>query len=472
MAESKRKPNLMKTKVPMPVQDPDVRIKNFDEVALGYTPEQAVEEARRCLRCKDSPCIKGCPVNVEIPRFIELIEERKFHEAYLKILETNNLPAICGRVCPQESQCERYCLRGEKGEPVAIGRLERFAADYVATHGELGYEAPDMAAPKGRVAVVGSGPAGLTCAADLAKMGYRVTIFEAFHTPGGVLVYGIPEFRLPKRVVQREIENLKKLGVEIQTNMVIGKILSVDELLDGGYDAVFIGAGAGLPQFLRIPGENLNGVFSANEFLTRINLMRAYRFPEYDTPVKVGRRVAVIGGGNVAMDAARCALRLGAEKVYVVYRRSEKEMPARLEEIQHAKEEGVEFRLLTNPVRIIGDDDGWVKALECVAMELGEPDASGRRRPVVKPGSEHCLEVETVIVAIGTTPNPLITEATPGLELTPFGGIMVDGATGRTSRPGIFAGGDIVTGAATVILAMGAGKRAAKAIDEYIVAKK
>lgn len=472
MAEPRRKPNLVKTKVPMPAQDPQVRIKNFDEVALGYTPEQAVEEARRCLRCKEPRCVQGCPVNVKIPEFIMLIEEGKFLEAYYKILETNNLPAICGRVCPQENQCEKHCLRGEKGEPVAIGRLERFAADYAASCGEPRHEPTNPAPPKGKVAVVGSGPAGLTCAADLAKMGYQVTVFEAFHTPGGVLVYGIPEFRLPKRVVQREIDNLKKLGVEIQTNMVIGKILSVDELFSEGYDAIFIGTGAGLPQFLRIPGENLNGVFSANEFLTRINLMRAYQFPEYDTPIKIGRRVAVIGGGNVAMDAARCALRLGAAKVYIVYRRSEEEMPARREEIHHAREEGVEFKLLTNPVRILGDDNGWVKGLECVTMELGEPDASGRRRPVPKPGSEHCLEVETVIIAIGTTPNPLIANTTPGLELTKFGGIVVDEATGQTSRPGIFAGGDSVTGAATVILAMGAGKRAAKAIDAYLAARR
>lgn len=472
MTGSKRKPNLAETKVPMPVQDPQVRIRNFDEVALGYTPEQAMEEARRCLRCKEPRCVEGCPVNVQIPEFIRLIEEGKFLDAYYKILETNNLPAICGRVCPQENQCEKYCLRGEKGEPVGIGRLERFAADYAASLGAPSFSPPSVGSPHGRVAVVGSGPAGLTCAADLAKMGYQVTIFEAFHTPGGVLVYGIPEFRLPKSVVHREIENLKKLGVEIRTNMVIGKILSVDELFEQGYDAVFIGTGAGLPQFLRIPGENLNGVLSANEFLTRINLMKAYKFPEYDTPIRIGKRVAVIGGGNVAMDAARCALRLGAEKVTVVYRRSEQEMPARREEIHHAKEEGVEFKLLTNPVRIIGDDAGWVKALECVEMELGEPDASGRRRPIPKAGSEHCLEVDTVIIAIGTTPNPLITRTTPGLQLTKFGGIIVDEATGQTSRPGIFAGGDIVTGAATVILAMGAGKRAARGIHEYLSAKR
>ncbi|MDI6631427.1 MAG: NADPH-dependent glutamate synthase [Bacillota bacterium] len=473
MAESKRKPNLAKTKVPMPEQDPQARVKNFEEVALGYTPAQAVEEAKRCLRCKEPHCIDGCPVNVQIPEFIRLIEEERFVEAYHKILEMNNLPAICGRVCPQENQCEKLCLRGEKGEPVAIGRLERFAADYAASLPENGGKpAVRDSQPKGRVAVIGSGPAGLTCAADLAKAGYRVTVFEAFHTPGGVLVYGIPEFRLPKSIVQREIENVKSLGVDIQTNMVIGKVLSIDELFAQGYDAVFIGTGAGLPDFLRIPGENLNGVMSANEFLTRVNLMKGYRFPEYDTPVKVGRRVAVVGGGNVAMDAARCALRLGAEKVYIVYRRSEEEMPARREEVHHAKEEGIEFRLLTNPVRILGDDAGWVRGMECVCMELGEPDASGRRKPLCKPGSEHIVDVETVIMALGTTPNPLIARTTPGLELTRFGGIVADEATGQTSREGVFAGGDIVTGAATVILAMGAGKKAAKAIDEYVTAKR
>lgn len=465
----KRKANLAKKKVRMPEQDPQVRGRNFEEVALGYTPEQAVEEAKRCLRCKEPRCIEGCPVNVQISDFIRLIEEQKFIEAYQKIIETNNLPAICGRVCPQENQCEKYCLRGEKGEPVAIGRLERFAADYAASVGfSEGPHARPTGPAKGRVAVIGSGPAGLTCAGDLAKMGYGVTIFEAFHTPGGVLMYGIPEFRLPKDVVQREIDNVKKLGVEIETSMVIGKILSLDELFERGYDVIFIGTGAGLPVFLGLPGENLNGVMSANEFLTRVNLMKAYKFPEYDTPVKIGRRVAVVGGGNVAMDAARCALRLGAEKVHIVYRRSEQEMPARLEEVHHAREEGIEFKLLTNPVKILGGDDGWVKGMECVEMELGEPDASGRRKPVVKHGSEHIIDVEIVIIAIGTTPNPLIAKTTGGLELTRFGGIVADEATGRTTRPGVFAGGDIVTGSATVILAMGAGKKAANAIDEYI----
>lgn len=473
MPEQKRKPNLAKKKVRMPEQDPKVRSRNFDEVALGYTPEQAVEEAKRCLRCKEPRCIDGCPVNVQIPDFIRLIEENRFIEAYKKILETNNLPAICGRVCPQENQCEKYCLRGEKGEPVAVGRLERFAADYAASaSANIRQEATKKSPAKGKVAVIGSGPAGVTCAGDLAKMGYEVTIFEAFHTPGGVLVYGIPEFRLPKSVVHREIENVKKLGVEVQTNMVVGKVTGIDELFEQGYAAVFIGTGAGLPVFMRLSGENLNGVMSANEFLTRVNLMKAYMFPEYDTPVKVGRRVAVVGGGNVAMDAARSALRLGAEKVYIVYRRSEEEMPARLEEVHHAKEEGIEFKHLTNPVRILGNGAGWVKGMECVEMELGEPDDSGRRRPVAKQGSEHVIDVETVIIAIGTTPNPLIGKTTGGLELTRFGGIAADEATGRTSRPGVFAGGDIVTGSATVILAMGAGKKAAKAIDEYISSKR
>ncbi len=468
-------PNMSEKKVPIPEQEPEVRNKNFEEVALGYTQEQAVEEAMRCLQCKNSPCVQGCPVNVQIPEFIKLIQKKEFDKAYRKIIETNSLPAVCGRVCPQESQCEKYCLRGKKGEPVGIGRLERFAADYCggSTQG-VEEEACSLERDenKGKVAVVGSGPAGITCAGDLAKSGYKVTVFEAFHVPGGVLMYGIPEFRLPKDIVQKDIESVKKLGVEIKTNMVVGKIVSIDELFTQGYDAVFIGSGAGLPAFMNIPGESLNGVMSANEFLTRINLMKAYRFPECDTPVRVGRRVAVVGGGNVAMDAARCAVRMGADKVYIVYRRSEDEMPARREEVHHAKEEGIEFRLLTNPVRILGTDDGWVKGLECIEMELGEPDASGRRRPVEKQGSEHVIEVETVIMSIGTTPNPLIAGTTVGLELTRHGGIVADESTGRTSREGVFAGGDIVTGAATVIQAMGAGKKAAKSIDEYIRTKK
>lgn len=458
-------PNMSLEKVRMPEQDPNIRNKNFNEVAKGYTEKMAIEEAKRCLSCKTRPCVSGCPVNVQIPEFISLIAEGKFEEAYLKIKETNNLPAICGRVCPQESQCEKYCVRGKKGEPVAIGRLERFAADWFMARNEP--DTVELQKSDKKVAVIGSGPAGLTCAADLAKMGYSVTIFEAFHTPGGVLIYGIPEFRLPKELVQREIDTVRKLGVEIKTNMVIGKSITIDELKEDGYKAIFIGSGAGLPSFMRIPGENLNGVYSANEFLTRINLMKAYLYPEVDTPVKVGKNVAVVGGGNVAMDAARCAKRLGAENVYIVYRRSEAEMPARVEEVHHAKEEGIIFKILTNPTQILGTDDGWVKGMECVEMELGEPDASGRRRPVPKKGSEHIIDVQTVIVAIGQSPNPLIKSTTPNLETQKWGGIIADEETGATSIPGVYAGGDAVTGAATVILAMGAGKRAAVAIDEY-----
>jgi len=460
-------PNMSLKKVKMPEQDPNIRNKNFLEVALGYTEEMAKEEAQRCLQCKHRPCVSGCPVNVQIPEFIKLVAEGKFEEAYKKIYETNSLPAICGRVCPQESQCEKFCVRAKKGESVGIGRLERFVADWYMANCESKPEKVEKLNKK--VAIIGSGPAGLTCAGDLAKMGYDVTIFEAFHTPGGVLMYGIPEFRLPKALVQKEIENVRKLGVEIKTNMVIGKVLSIEELMEEeGFEAVFIGSGAGLPSFMGIEGENLNGVYSANEFLTRINLMKAYKFPETDTPVKVGRNVAVVGGGNVAMDAARSAKRLGAENVYIVYRRSEAEMPARLEEIHHAKEEGIIFKLLNNPTRILGTEDGWVKGIECVEMELGEPDASGRRRPIAKEGSEFVLDVETVIIAIGQTPNPLITSSTPGLDSHRWGGIIADEETGATSKPGVFAGGDAVTGAATVILAMGAGKKAAKAIDEYL----
>lgn len=459
-------PNMSPKKVEMPEQEPEIRNRNFLEVALGYTEEMAKEEAQRCLQCKNKPCMEGCPVFVKIPEFIKLITEGKFEEAYLKIKETNNLPAICGRVCPQETQCEKFCVRGKKGEPVAIGRLERFVADWFIKNRTPKPE--NIESKNKKVAVIGSGPAGLTCAADLARMGYNVTIFEALHTPGGVLMYGIPEFRLPKKIVQDEIDFVKQLGVEIKTNMVIGKVLSLDELMEQGYEAVFIGTGAGLPNFMNIPGENLNGVYSANEFLTRVNLMKAYKFPDYDTPVKTGRNVAVIGGGNVAMDAARCALRLGAEKVYIIYRRSEAEMPARAEEIQHAKEEGIIFKLLTNPVRIIGTEDGWVKGMECIEMELGEPDDSGRRRPVPKAGSEHFIEVETVIVAIGQSPNPLIKSTTPGLLTHKWGGIIVEEETGSTSKKGVYAGGDAVTGAATVILAMGAGKKAARAIDQYL----
>lgn len=464
-------PNMSPSKVKMPEQDPVVRNQNFLEVSLGYPEEMAKEEAQRCLQCKNKPCTQGCPVNVQIPEFIKRLAEGDFSAAYQKIKETNSLPAICGRVCPQESQCEKYCVRGKKGEPVGIGRLERFVADWAMENvaSAVAEAKAETIQKNGRkVAVIGSGPAGLTCAGDLAKMGYQVTIFEAFHIPGGVLMYGIPEFRLPKALVQREIDNVRQLGVSIQTNMVIGKVFSLDELIAEGYQAIFIGSGAGLPSFMGIPGENLNGVYSANEFLTRINLMKAYQFPKSDTPVKVGKRVAVFGGGNVAMDAARSAKRLGAEQVYIIYRRSEAEMPARAEEAHHAKEEGILFKLLTNPTRILGTEDGWVKGVECIEMDLGEPDASGRRKPMAKKGSEHIVDVETVIVAIGQSPNPLIKSTTPGLETHPWGGIIVEEETEATSRPGVFAGGDAVTGAATVILAMGAGKKAAKAIDEYL----
>lgn len=461
--------NMSLKKVPMPEQEPNQRNKNFKEVALGYEENMAVEEAERCIQCKNQPCVEGCPVHVKIPEFIKLIANMDFEGAYQKIKETNNLPAICGRVCPQESQCESVCTRGKKGEPVAIGRLERFAADWHMKNNEDKIEKPETNGRK--VAVIGSGPAGLSCAGDLAKMGYDTTIFEAFHTPGGVLMYGIPEFRLPKEIVQKEIDSLKKLGVKIETNMVIGKILTIDDLFDMGYEAVFIGTGAGLPKFMNIPGENLNGVYSANEFLTRINLMKAYDFPNSPTPVKVGKKVAVVGGGNVAMDAARSAKRMGAEEVYIVYRRSEEEMPARLEEIHHAKEEGIIFKLLTNPVRIIGDESGNVKGIECVNMVLGDVDESGRRRPVEEKGSEHVIDVDTVIIAIGQSPNPLITSTTEGLEKQRWGGIIVNEETLETSRRGVFAGGDAVTGAATVILAMGAGKKAAAYIHKYLSEK-
>lgn len=457
------------TKTPMPEQDPVIRASNFEEVALGYTAEMAVAEAQRCLNCKTRPCVAGCPVNVRIPEFIAKIAAGEFEEAYEIISATNALPAVCGRVCPQETQCEARCVRGIKGEAVAIGRLERFAADWHRTHSTA---SATVAVPRNghRVAVVGSGPSGLTCAGDLNRLGYEVTVFEAFHTAGGVLMYGIPEFRLPKAIVQQEIDTLRRAGVEVQTNMVIGKVLSVDELFDRGYEAVFVGSGAGLPGFLGIPGEGLLGVMSANEFLTRINLMKAYR-DDYDTPAPRARRVAVVGGGNVAMDAARCAKRLGAEEVFVVYRRGEEEMPARLEEIHHAKEEGIVFRFLTAPVAVHGDEDGFVKQLECVSMQLGEPDASGRRRPQAVEGSNHALEVDLVIAAIGNSPNPLIRTTTPGLDVDRRGCLIVDEETLCTTREGVYAGGDAVTGAATVILAMGAGKKAAASIHEYLSRK-
>ncbi len=458
-------PNMSLKKNEMPSQEPQVRSRNFEEVALGYTEEQAIDEARRCLNCKNKPCVGGCPVNIMIPEFIAKMAEGDFEGAYQVIAKSSALPAVCGRVCPQESQCEKYCVRGIKGEPVGIGRLERFAADW---HNEHVSEAPIRPGSNGhKIAVIGSGPSGLTCAGDLARLGYEVTVFEALHTPGGVLVYGIPEFRLPKAIVQKEIEGLKAMGVKIETNMVIGRSLSIDELFEHGFEAVFIGSGAGLPRFMSIPGENLKGVYSANEFLTRVNLMKAY-LPGSDTPIQRGKRVAVVGGGNVAMDAARCAKRLGAEEVYIVYRRSEAELPARAEEVEHAKEEGIVFRLLNNPKEILGDGTGSVRGMECLEMELGEPDASGRRRPVEKAGSEFVLDVDCVIMAIGTSPNPLIKSTTEGLETQSWGGIIVNEETGLTSRPGVYAGGDAVTGAATVILAMGAGKAAAKAIHRQL----
>ena len=457
--------NMSLKKVPMPEQDPNVRNKNFLEVSTGYTEEMAKEEATRCLHCKNSPCVKGCPVNVHIPEFIAKVAEGEFEEAYRIITSTNGLPAVCGRVCPQESQCEGKCVRGIKGEPVGIGRLERFCADY---HMKNSAEKPEKPQTNGkRVAVVGAGPSGLTCAGDLAKLGYEVTVFEAFHTAGGVLVYGIPEFRLPKAIVHKEVKNLEDLGVDIQTNMIIGKTLSVDELFEMGYKAVFIGSGAGLPSFMNIEGEDLIGVYSANEYLTRTNLMKAY-LDEYDAPIIKSRAVAVVGGGNVAMDAARCAKRLGAETVYIVYRRGLEEMPARKEEIHHAMEEGIIFKNLNNPVKILGDENGRVRAMECVEMELGEPDESGRRRPIVKEGSNFELPVDTVIMSIGTSPNPLIRSTTKGLDTNRRGCLIVNEDTMQTTREGIYAGGDAVTGAATVILAMGAGKQAAKSIDEYL----
>ena len=458
-------PNMSLTKVPMPEQDPNVRNKNFLEVAMGYTEEMAMEEASRCLNCKHKPCVSGCPVNVRIPEFVAKVAEGKFEEAYEIITSTNSLPAISGRVCPQENQCEGKCVRGIKGESVSIGRLERFCADYHMKHSDAKAVKPQSNGKK--VAVVGAGPSGLTCAGDLAKKGYEVTVFEAFHTAGGVLVYGIPEFRLPKAIIKKEVENLQDLGVEVKTNMVIGRVLSVDELFEMGYKAIFIGSGAGLPSFMGIEGEDLIGVYSANEYLTRTNLMKAY-LDDYDTPIIKSKSVAVVGGGNVAMDAARCAKRLGAENVYIVYRRGMEEMPARKEEVHHAMEEGIIFKNLNNPVKILGDENGRVRAMECIEMELGEPDASGRRKPIAKEGSNFELPVDTVIMSIGTSPNPLIRSTTPGLDTNKRGCLVVNEDTMQTTREGVYAGGDAVTGAATVILAMGAGKQAAQSIDEYL----
>ncbi|TQI66591.1 NADPH-dependent glutamate synthase [Clostridium sp. KNHs216] len=461
-------PNMSKVKTPMPEQDPNVRNKNFEEVSLGYTEEMAVEEAKRCLNCKNKPCVGGCPVGVRISEFIGCVASGDMENAYRIIKTTNSLPAVCGRVCPQESQCEQKCVRGIKGEPVGIGRLERYVADWHMKHG--GAETFEEKPNGHKVAVIGAGPAGLTCAGDLAALGYSVTVFEALHTAGGVLMYGIPQFRLPKEIVQKEIDGLKDKGVDIRTDMVMGKVLSVDELFEMGYEAVFIGTGAGLPSFMNIPGEELVGTYSANEFLTRVNLMKAY-LDEYDTPIIRPKNVAVVGGGNVAMDAARTAKRLGAENVYIVYRRAEEQMPARKEEIYHAKEEGILFNLLRNPVAIHGDENGRVRSIECIEMELGEPDASGRRKPVPKEGSNFEIPVDCVVMAIGNSPNPLIRSTTEGLEANRKGCIVVDEATMATTREGVYAAGDAVSGAATVILAMGGGKEAARSIDQYIQAR-
>jgi glutamate synthase (NADPH/NADH) small chain len=463
----KAKKTIIPDRVHMAEQAAEERVSNFKEVPLGYTEDQAAEEAKRCLQCKKAACSTGCPVEINIPEFIKLVAEKNFQEAAKKIKTTNSLPAVCGRVCPQEIQCESKCIVGKKGDPVSIGGLERFVADWEREHGTV--EAPPRPQARNKkVAVVGSGPAGLTVASDLAKLGYGVTLFEALHKTGGVLVYGIPEFRLPKAIVQAEVDFVESLGVEIKTNALIGKLYTIPELMESGYDAVFIGIGAGGPMFMNIPGEELNGVYSANEFLTRSNLMKAYLFPEYDTPIKKNKKVAVVGAGNVAMDSVRTAIRLGADEVYLVYRRSEKEMPARNEEIERAKEENAILKLLTNPVRLIGNDKGWVTGMECIKMELGEPDDSGRRRPVPIKGSEFIIEVDDVIMALGTNANPLLTQATPGLELNKWGYVVADEETCATSIKGVYAGGDIVTGSATVILAMGAGRKAAKAIDSYL----
>lgn len=469
MSEEKKKSKIQKKAVPMAKQNPKERIRNFNEVALGYTEEEALAEAERCLQCPQAHCIKGCPVEIDIPTFIKLIKERNFAQAIKIVKEKNYLPAICGRVCPQETQCQAHCVMGKAGDPIAIGRLERFVADWER---KKGFSNIEKSAPSGKkVAIIGAGPAGLTAAAELARRGHKVVIFEALHLPGGVLMYGIPEFRLPKSIVQAEVDYIKRLGVDICNNCLIGRTYTIPELFQKGFNAVFIGTGAGLPRFLGIPGENLCGIYSANEFLIRVNLMKAYKFPEYDTPIHVGEKVAVIGGGNVAMDAARCALRLGANEVKIVYRRSRKEMPARAEEIENAEEEGVVFEFLTTPKRFIGDENGWVKTMECVKMRLGEPDASGRRRPIPIKGSEFSINVDTIIIAIGRTPNPIIQRTTEGLQVTKWGTIVTN-ENGKTSIEGVYAGGDIVTGEATVISAMGAGKKAAKAIHEYLMSKK
>lgn len=468
--ENKEEKKEKKERVPrhaMPEQDPKVRVKNFQEVPLGYTPEMAIAEAKRCIMCKKPGCVAGCPVDIDIPGFIKLIADGDFIGAAKKLKETNCLPAVCGRVCPQEDQCEKVCILGKKFEPVAIGRLERFAADYERASGKIDIPAPAPATGK-RVAIVGAGPAGLTIAGDLVQQGHDVTIFEALHKAGGVLVYGIPEFRLPKAIVESEVNYLQKLGVKLVTDAVIGRLKTIDDLFDEGFQAVFLGVGAGAPVFMNIPGENLSGIYSANEYLTRSNLMKAYDFPKVDTPIVRGKNVAVIGGGNVAMDSVRTALRLGADNAYIIYRRTEVEMPARIEEVHHAKEEGVQFKLLHNPVEYIGDENGWVKQIRCIRMELGEPDSSGRRSPVPIKGSEFEIDVDTVVVAIGTTANPVIPKTTPGLDVNKWGYIITKDETGLTTRKGVYAGGDIVTGSATVILAMGAGRKSAKAIHEYI----
>lgn len=467
--DEKPKSKLNLNRVSMPHQDPQKRARNYEEVALGYTEDMAINEAGRCIQCAKRPCVSGCPVDVDIPEFIEAIRKNNFAEAVSTIKRKNSLPGICGRVCPQESQCESLCTLEKKGAPIAIGRLERFVADWERNNKIQKTTAANSPPSTGKkIAVIGTGPAGLTCASDLVRLGHKVTMFEALHVAGGVLMYGIPEFRLPKAIVQGEVDYVKSLGVEIRLDSVIGKVATIDELLNNNYNSIFLGTGAGLPMFLDIPGENFNGIYSANEFLTRTNLMKAYMFPKYDTPIIVGKRVAVIGGGNVAMDSARCALRLGADKVYIIYRRSKIELPARREEVENAEEEGIIFKLLTNPKQFIGNEKGWVKAMECYEMELGEPDASGRRRPIIKSGSEFTIDIDVAIIALGTTPNPLIAATTKGLETTRHGTVVADAETGKTVKDKVWAGGDIVTGAATVISAMGAGKKAAASINSYL----